>query len=126
MKSFCLRLLVPALCAAAYPGAGAELQRLEYRNPGLVVDLGVGLWAWPLPMDYDGDGDLDLVVSCPDAPYNGTYYFENPGGGAKMPVFKPGVRVGPGMKNVSPSYVGGATRVLLPGEELSVKVGGFE
>ena len=39
-----------------------------------------GLWAWPLPMDYDGDGDLDLVVSCSDKPYNGTYFFENPGG----------------------------------------------
>jgi hypothetical protein len=60
------------------------LQRLPYRNPGLVVDLGVGLWAWPLPMDFDGDGDLDLVVNCPDKPYNGTYVFENPGGG-KLP-----------------------------------------
>ena len=43
------------------PRAGAaddwKLQPLEYNNPGLVVDLGVGLWAWPLPMDYDGDGD---------------------------------------------------------------------
>ncbi|MBT6641696.1 MAG: hypothetical protein HOB45_01025, partial [Planctomycetaceae bacterium] len=36
-----------------------ELQPLKYNNPGLVVDLGVGLWAWPLPMEYDGDGDLD-------------------------------------------------------------------
>ena len=32
-------------------------------------------------MDFDGDGDLDLVVNCPDKPYNGTYFFENPGGG---------------------------------------------
>ena len=29
--------------------------------------------------DYDRDGDLDLVVSCPDKPYNGLYFFENPG-----------------------------------------------
>ncbi|MBP84060.1 MAG: hypothetical protein CMO61_09475, partial [Verrucomicrobiales bacterium] len=28
-----------------------KLQPLKYNNPGLVVDLGVGLWAWPLPMD---------------------------------------------------------------------------
>ena len=55
------------------------LERLKYNHPGLVVDLGVGLWAWPLPMDFDGDGDLDLVVNCPDKPYNGVYFFENPG-----------------------------------------------
>ena len=42
------------------------------------VDLGVGLWAWPLPMDFDRDGDLDLVVSCPDKPSNGLWFFENP------------------------------------------------
>ena len=47
-----------------------KLQPLKYNNPGLVVDLGVGLWAWPLPMDYDGDGDIDLVVSGPDKPTN--------------------------------------------------------
>ncbi len=93
-------------------------QRLEYRNPGLVVDLGVGLWAWPLPLDYDGDGDLDLLVSCPDKPYNGTYFFENPGGQGKMPIFKPAVRIDKGRFNVTPSYVGKSTRVLVPGHEL--------
>ena len=44
------------------------LTRLKYNNPGLVVDLGVGLWAWPMPMDHDGDGDIDLLVACPDRP----------------------------------------------------------
>ena len=39
-----------------------KLQPLKYNNPGLIVDLGVGLWAWPLPMDYDGDGDFDLLL----------------------------------------------------------------
>jgi len=62
-----------------------------YNHPGLVVDLGVGLWAWPLPVDWDKDGDLDLLVSCPDKPFNGTYFFENPDG-AVMPTFKPPVR----------------------------------
>ena len=95
----------------------AELERVPYNHPGLTVDLGVGLWAWPMPMDWDGDGDLDLVVSCPDVPYNGTYLFENPGGDAKMPVFKPPVRVGPGLKNVQVSHVGGRPRVLSPGTE---------
>src|SRR4051794_13892565 len=58
--------------------AFAGLERVRYNHPGLHVDLAVGLWAWPLPMDYDGDGDLDLLVSCPDKPYNGMYFFENP------------------------------------------------
>src|SRR6478752_3151248 len=81
---------------AAVAAHGQDLERLKYNNPGLVVDLGVGLWAWPLPMDFDGDGDLDLVVNCPDKPYNGTYFFENTSGDTaknKFPVFKPGRRI---------------------------------
>jgi hypothetical protein len=93
-----------------------DLVPLRYNHPGLVVDLGVGLWAWPLPMDYDGDGDYDLVVSCPDKPSNGTYFFENPDGSA-FPVFKPGVRIGPGHRNIRVSHVDGEPRVLTPGIE---------
>ncbi len=96
-----------------------ELQRMRYNNPGLVVDLGVGLWGWPLPLDYDQDGDLDLVVSCSDVPYNGTYFFENPGGDAKMPVFKPAVKIAAGVKNIAFSLVDGKPRVLVPGSELT-------
>lgn len=114
------------LCAVLLAAAGAtgaepeRLRRLPYNNPGLVVDLGVGLWAWPLPMDYDGDGDLDLLVSCPDKPSNGTYFFENRGDGdPKFPVFEPGVRVGPGHTNVQVSYVDGRPRVLVPGSEVT-------
>ncbi|MHC4400755.1 MAG: LamG domain-containing protein [Planctomycetota bacterium] len=81
------------------PFGRGRLDRMKHNNPGLVVDLGVGLWAWPLPMDYDRDGDLDLLVSCHDVPYNGTYFFENPGGG-KLPVFKPGRLVFGGIRNV--------------------------
>jgi len=99
--------------------ATAALERIKYNNPGLVVDLGVGLWAWPLPMDYDGDGDYDMVVCCPDKPYNGTYFFENTDGDTKMPVFKPAVRVGAGHRNIRPSYVGGDVRLLLAGKEIT-------
>jgi hypothetical protein len=91
---------------------------VSYHHPGLVDDLAVGLWAWPLPMDYDGDGDLDLVVSCSDKPSNGTYFFENPGGDARQPVFKAGVKVGPGHSNIQASYVDGRVRLLVPGREL--------
>ncbi|MEM6689446.1 MAG: exo-alpha-sialidase [Planctomycetota bacterium] len=91
-----------------------KLQELRYNNPGLVVDLGVGLWAWPMPMDYDNDGDLDLLVGCPDKPTNGVYFFENPSQDPSnaMPVFRPGVRLGKASHNMQMSYVGGASRIL--------------
>lgn len=84
---------------------------LEYNNPGLVVDLGVGLWAWPLPMDYDEDGDLDLVIASGGKPYEGLYFFENPGGGP-MSVFKPGRRIGDNARNAVISPGG---EVMTPG-----------
>lgn len=110
-------LLIILLASVTSAGFGA-FERLTYNNPGLVVDLGVGLWAWPLPMDYDSDGDYDMVVCCPDKPYNGTYFFENTGGNIKMPVFKPAVKVGTGHSNIRPSYVDGRVRVLLEGREI--------
>ena len=113
-------LMTVAIAAVASPAHSASLERLKYNHPGLVVDLGVGLWAWPLPMDFDGDGDLDLVVSCPDKPYNGVYFFENATGDTaknKMPVFKPGRRVSKGLQNVQVSFVDGRPRVLTPGRE---------
>jgi len=97
---------------------GQGLERLKYNNPGLVVDLGVGLWGWPLPMDYDGDGDYDLVVSCSDKPYRGTYFFENISGDVKMPIFKPAVKVGKAYGNIQVSYGGGKVRLLVPGKEI--------
>ncbi len=92
----------------------ADLEPLKYNNPGLEVDLGVGLWAWALPMDFDEDGDMDLVVSCPDKPSNGLYYFENPTQDpkAKFPVFKPAVYLGPTGHNVQVSFVDGKPRIL--------------
>ena len=106
-----------------------HLQPLNYNNPGLEVDLGVGLWAWPLPLDYDDDGDLDLLVSCPDKPSNGVYFFENPGSdaGEKFPVFKPGVRLGPTGTNMQVSYVEGSPRILRENREFTdFKTRGFE
>jgi FG-GAP-like repeat len=107
-------VLMAAAIAASSPAHAADLQPLRYNNPGLVVDLGVGLWAWPLPMDFDGDGDNDLVVVCPDKPSNGTYVFENVSGSVKFPVFKPGRRISRGLQNVQVSYVGGKPEVMGP------------
>ncbi|WP_237228527.1 exo-alpha-sialidase [Rubinisphaera sp. JC750] len=96
-----------------------KLQPLKYNNPGLEVDLGVGLWAFPLPLDYDGDGDMDLLVGCPDKPSQGTYFFENPtqDPSVKMPVFKPGVRIGNGYHFMMLSKHGDEPVVLTPAKE---------
>ncbi|SHJ29992.1 FG-GAP repeat domain-containing protein [Pseudozobellia thermophila] len=93
-----------------------RFERLPYNNPGLQVDLGVGLWASPLPMDYDGDGDMDLLVSCNDVPFNGLFFFENTGGGP-FPVFEPPVRVSDPIRHIQVSYVDGEPRFLEPGKE---------
>lgn len=95
-----------------------ELIRLSYQNPGMLVDLSVGLWASPLPMDYDQDGDTDLVISCTDVPFNGTYFFENISG--KMDagtIFKKPVKIGEGIRNITVSYTNGVPRILGSGVE---------
>ncbi|MFU7561770.1 exo-alpha-sialidase [Stieleria sp. JC731] len=119
------RLLASLAAAASLTGVCSadesdyKLRLIEYNDPDLVVDLGVGLWAWPMPMDYDGDGDHDLLVACPDKPSNGVYFFENASDdpGAKMPVFRPGVRIGKASNNMQVSYVGQQPRILRPGNE---------
>ncbi len=88
-------------------------RKVPFNNPGLTVDLGVGLWAIPLPMDYDNDGDNDLVVSTRDVPSNGTYIFENVG----KEAFKPAVKIGEGKRNITISYTNGDPRVTVPGME---------
>lgn len=108
-----LSLVVIALSTRAN---AQDLERLKFNNPGLTVDLGVGLWAWPLPIDQDGDGKLDLVVNCPDKPSNGVYLFRHPGEGS-FPTFPAGKRISKGLQNVQVSYVDGKPRVLSPGLE---------
>ncbi len=92
--------------------------RVSYNRPDGTAYLGVGLWAWPLPMDYDGDGDMDLLVSCPDKPFNGLYFFENTSGEA-FPVFAPPIRLGDAISKVQISHTGlGEPKVTIPGAEL--------
>jgi len=97
-----------------------RLEPLRYQHPGLVVDLGVGLWAWPIPWDVDDDGDFDLIVSCPDKPSNGIWFFENRDGpttSTKFPVFQPPIKLSSAVHYVMPSYIDGGLRVLSPGHE---------
>jgi pimeloyl-ACP methyl ester carboxylesterase len=118
---FVVLFLSVAWADAAFAQQLPPLTRLKYNNPGLVVDLGVGLWAWPMPMDHDGDGDLDLLVACPDRPSNGVWYFENPGENSKErhPIFKPGVKLGPASKDMTLSMVNGTPRVLAGNSEIT-------
>ncbi|MCB0666105.1 MAG: VCBS repeat-containing protein [Saprospiraceae bacterium] len=89
---------------------------LKYNND-LKVDLGVGLWAWPLPMDFDRDGDLDLIISCPDVPYNGIYYFENTSGNGTYPIFEKGKWLAPARRNLQVSQINDLSYVMGPGVE---------
>lgn len=89
------------------------LERLEYNDDALIVDLGVGLWAWPLPMDVDGDGVNDLLVNSPDKPYNGLWYFRNVGTNEES-LFDEPVRLGNGMQDTHISHVDGEVFVTSP------------
>ncbi|WP_339901806.1 FG-GAP-like repeat-containing protein [uncultured Cyclobacterium sp.] len=95
----------------------ADFEIVKYNNPGASSFLGVGLWAWPLPMDYDGDGDMDMLVSCPDKPFNGLYFFENTSG-EDFPDFAPPVRIGDAISKVQVSHTSQGVKVLTPGAEL--------
>jgi hypothetical protein len=116
MKKLSLLALGLALLPAAF-AAEDRLTRIQHNDPGLLVDLGVGLWAWPLPMDHDGDGLIDLVVACTDTPYNGVYVFRNSGQvdpSTGLPVFHPSTRIGPAVRNPQISYVDGKPVVTTP------------
>ncbi len=121
MKPFALlTAALTVLTAAILPASAQNLDRIKYNNPGLTVDLGVGLWAWPVPCDVDGDGNYDLIVSCPDKPYNGVYVFKNITGDTaknKMPVFAAPQRLSKTVTYITPSYVDGKMRVLSPEKE---------
>ncbi len=115
---FIISLLLFAGCQEPQPkdaAIPAEFNRVNYNRPDATAYLGVGLWAWPLPMDYDGDGDMDLLVSCPDKPFNGLYFFENTSG-EDFPVFAPPVRLGDAIPKVQISHTGLADpKVTIPG-----------
>lgn len=111
--AFCILFSLLTL-STAVDGQTLKDMIIKQNNPGLTVDLAVGLWAVPLPMDYDRDGRTDLVISCPDTPYKGIYFFRNIGTSA-APFFAPAVRLTDKANgNLKVSFVNGLPRVLSP------------
>lgn len=118
---FARKIALVALCATLVTNLWAQedasCKEVGYNNEGLVVDLGVGLWGIPIPTDYDGDGLTDLLVSCPDKPYKGLYYFRNVGSLDK-PLFDKAKRIdAKGYNNIKISVVDGKEYVLSAGKE---------
>lgn len=118
MKNTAPALALGLLLVLVFPVVA--LERVKFNHPGLTVDLGVGLWAWPVPADTKNDGRFDLIVACPDKPFNGVWFFENPAGDTvknAFPVFKAARRLSQAVHYVMPSYVNGRIRVLSPTTE---------
>lgn len=68
--------------------------RMKFNNPGLVVDMGVGIWGRAEPYDYDGDGKRDIVLRSFSKPSQWTLFYRNPGlPSDAMPIFPKGVSV---------------------------------
>src|SRR6188768_3249833 len=94
-----------------------RVPKLSYQNPGLVVDVGVGLWASPMPMDFNHDGLMDLIVVCTGLPSNGAYFFENSGqidSTTNLPIMRAPVRLGPAVLSPQVSYVAGHLVISSP------------
>lgn len=95
----------------------ADEIRIKYNNPGLVVDLGVGLWGTPLPVDYDNDGLMDIIMSCPDTPFRGLYFFKNIGS-KNDPFFDKPIKITEkAFSNMQASYAKGKFYVISQGKE---------
>ncbi|MEP7267045.1 MAG: VCBS repeat-containing protein [Saprospiraceae bacterium] len=91
--------------------------RIKQNNSGLIVDLGTGLWGAPIPVDFNGDGLMDIIMSCPDTPYRGIYFFKNIGTSSK-PLFDVAKKVSDvAYKNTQASYVGKDLHVISEGTE---------
>lgn len=123
-----IALLLLSNCKPVHPGPSKMkiknkgLQKLEYNNPDLIVDLDVGFKSVPMPMDFDGDGDNDLLISESGAYAEaGVFYFENISGNIDAPIFRQGdkisserFRLGDDGKYFVVSEVAGRIHVLTP------------
>ena len=79
-KTFIVLALSPLVAAA-------DFTALEYRNPGLAVDLKAGFASSLRLDDVNGDGKCDFIVSSKGVnDWYGSWFFENTGGVFRKPV----------------------------------------
>ena len=116
-----LAAVLSVICTASFAQTASngettlpEAVAIKYNND-ITTDLGVGLWGIPIPVDFDSDGVNDLLVSCPDRPYKGIYYFRNIGTNTK-PLFEKAQKVyAKGPNNIRVSGMPGKQQVLANG-----------
>ena len=49
-----------------------QFERMQFNNPGLEVELSLGIWPQANVSDFDGDGKLDLMLKACGAPMKGS------------------------------------------------------
>ncbi len=119
MKEKIILIVVIVLILANYVNQAqtADDIRVKYNNPELIVDLGTGLWGAPIPVDFDNDGLMDLIMSCPDTPYKGLYFYKNIGT-LTEPLFAVSEKLADmAYKNIQASYANGKLHVFREGIE---------
>jgi hypothetical protein len=119
MKEKIILIVVIVLILANYVNQAqtADDIRVKYNNPELIVDLGTGLWGAPIPVDFDNDGLMDLIMSCPDTPYKGLYFYKNIGT-LTEPLFAVSEKLADmAYKNIQASYANGKLHVIREGIE---------
>ena len=59
------------LCAFCEQSLG-HFERMMFNNPGLEVDLSLGIWPHIAVYDYDKDGKMDVVMRAASVPIQGS------------------------------------------------------
>ena len=117
MKKYVLLIAITGFMLSSLAQTNIHDARLKYNHPGLITDLGTGLWGAPIPVDYNNDGLMDILMSCPDTPFKGLYFFKNIGD-RNTPFFDVPVQLSDkAYKNIQASYYGGKLHVITQGKE---------